>query len=67
MHTITNAPVPARPDEDTQPQVRCRYLGVHRPHPYCNGQCPGQPCDHENLCCGEHDHHVMPHVGCMLR
>lgn len=47
MHMITNAPASALPDEDTRPQVRCRYLGVHRPHPYCNGQCPGQLCDHE--------------------
>lgn len=54
-------------DDQTQPVVRCRYLGVHGPHPHCNGQCPGQLCDHEKLCCREHNHHVTPHVGCILR
>lgn len=51
---ITDAAITPLIDEDNQPQVRCRHVGVHRPHPYCNGQCPGQPCDHETLCCHEH-------------
>lgn len=49
----------------------CRRLGWHEAHIHetRGGQfrCPGIAHDHEALCCTLHQHHVMPHRGCILR
>lgn len=49
----------------------CRMQVVHSPHHHVKAgvllYCVGVPCDHDNRCCAEHQVHVMPHRGCVLR
>lgn len=51
----------------------CRRGSIHEPHTYSKPDtgaefaCPGVPHDHDTFCCAEHQHHVTPHQGCILR
>jgi hypothetical protein len=56
------------PDPRTTPWTgRCRVVGVHRAHRNRGGVCPGQPCEHDRMCCASHGVHSMPPVGCIFR
>lgn len=51
---------------------RCQSTASHDVHHWRRSdgiwyRCPGEPCDHDRLCCEFHDHHVAPHRGCVLR
>lgn len=59
-------------DGVTATERRCRSTASHDLHYWQGGnlawhRCPGEPCDHSRLCCALHDHHVLPHRGCLLR
>jgi len=49
----------------------CGYTRTHAPHDIQRGDetftCPGVPHDHTKYCCAEHNFHVKPHRGCILR
>ena len=49
----------------------CQWLSWHEAHAYERRgeqfRCPGIAHDHDALCCALHQHHVMPHKGCILR